>query len=201
MRYVIFRNSAVLTVTALALLTLSCGGGTPVPPVNPTVQPSASATAATPATPSTSSTPFTSSTPSTGGGSSAEPAPGNAAGTDQATWLARANDFCQIAITQYQRSKERIAYDNPEGLAYAAALATRTASEQFDKMTAPTAEAERLAAQVHAYADGQLAVAVAMQSGSGEDPPFDELEAAGQELATTAQALGADACVAMTQEV
>lgn len=117
--------------------------------------------------------------------------------------MARANNICQAAIGSYHQAKAQIGPDNPEGLAAAAVIATRGASNDFADLEALTAETEQLTAQVREFADGEHALAAAMSSGSisDESSAFDELESIGRKLAATASALGAGDCATMTQEV
>jgi hypothetical protein len=187
----ILRSAAAATVISFTLLILSCGGNAPAPAASDTGRPVSSSASAPPSMPSTS------------GGPPAETPTGSATGNDLATWLAHANNACQAAISGYQQAKAEIGSDNPEGLAAAAALATGRASNKLADMTAPTAEAMQMTAQVREFAAGEQAMASAVRSGSvsDESSALDQVEAAGRKLAATASALGAGQCAAMTHEV
>ena len=192
MQHKVSRCATAATAIAFTLLTVSCaGGGGSQPADGHAVQPTASPTSAAP-----------SSSPASDGLPTGTPS-GSATENDLTTWVARANNICHTAIGSYQQAKAQIGSDNPEGLAAAAAIATRGASDDFAGLTAPTAEAKQLTAQVREFADDEHALATAMSSGSisGESSAFDNLEETGRELAATATALGADECTAMTQEV
>lgn len=192
MQHKVLRRATVATAIASILLTVSCGGGGgPQPSSRNAVQPSASSSSAVP------------SSSSSGGGLSTDTPSGSATESDLATWLTHANSICLAAISSYHQAKAQIGSDNPEGLAAAAAIVTRGASNDFAGLVAPTAEAEQLTAQVREFADGEHALATVMRSGSfsDENSAYDHLVAIGRQLAATATALGADDCAAMTQEV
>ena len=133
----------------------------------------------------------------------AETSSSSAPGSDLATWTAQANSVCQAAISEYQRVKAETGSGNPEGLAQAAALVVTDASNTLASMTAPTAEAEQMTAQVARYAADEQDTATAIRSGSVSDATsaFNHAEVDGKELAATASGLGADQCAAMTTEV
>lgn len=192
MQHNILRCAAAATAIAFTLLTVSCGGGGGSQPAGShAVQPTTSPTSAAP------------SSSSPGDGMPTGTPSGSATENDLTTWVAHANNICQTAIDSYHQAKAQIGSDNPEGLAAAAAIATRGASNDFAALTAPTSDAEQLTAQVRKFADDEHTLAAAMSSGSfsDEDSAFDALEETGRELAATATVLGADECVTMTQEV
>lgn len=188
----VLRWATVATAITFAFLTVSCsGGGAPQPVGSDTAQSAAPTMSAAP------------STSASGGGLPTDTPSSSTPENDLATWVARANNICHTAIGSYHQAKAQIGSDNPEGLAVAAAIATRGASHDFADLGALTAEAEQLTAQVREFADGEHALATAMSSGSisDESSAFNELEAIGRKLAATASALGAEECATMTQEV
>lgn len=192
-------------VVALVLLA-GCGAPgpapTPGPAPPPTTEPAPPSTAE-PAPPSTTEPapdPTTDPVPEP----TTEPAPDPATAVDAAgTWLAMVDTLCGSAIEEYAGAKDAIGESEPVTLSLVAAQLAGAVAEQASSLQPDDPAAADLVLALTDFADALGEVAWAMDSGSYDDvmAAGDWAMAAGDDLAVSAEYVGAWTCALMSDEI
>ncbi|WP_454778169.1 hypothetical protein [Georgenia muralis] len=133
-----------------------------------------------------------------------EPAPDPTTDVDAAgTWLAMVDTLCGSAIEEYAGAKDAIGESEPVTLSLVAAQLAGAVADQASSLQPDDPAAADLVDALTDFADALGEVAWAMDSGTYDDvvAAGDWAMAAGDDLAVSAQYVGAWTCALMSDEI
>ena len=190
------KHAAHRLAGAVVALVLLAGCGAPGPAPTPGPAPPPTTEPAPPPTTEPAPDPTTAPEPTT------EPAPDPM--TDATgTWLAMVDTLCGSAIEEYAGAKDAIGESEPVTLSLVAAQLAGAVAEQAASLQPDDPAAADLVLALTDFADALGEVAWAMDSGTYDDvmASGDWAMAAGDDLAASAEYVGAWTCALMSDEI